>query len=92
MHPLAHRGCDATVALGAVIQGATLHFEYVCRAATKPGSTDSRRANWGPGAPDRGPAPRTGARAFGECVSEDRKSRAARSRGPHEIPGFHGVG
>ena len=30
---LAHRGCDAVVALGAVIQGGTPHFEYVCRAA-----------------------------------------------------------
>jgi 6,7-dimethyl-8-ribityllumazine synthase len=26
--------CDAVVALGAVIQGGTPHFEYVCRAAT----------------------------------------------------------
>ena len=31
---LAHRGCDAVVALGAVIQGGTHHFEYVCQAAT----------------------------------------------------------
>jgi hypothetical protein len=31
---------------------------------TKPGSTDSRRANWGPGAPDRGSAPSTGASAL----------------------------
>ena len=32
---LANRGCDAVVALGAVIQGGTQHFEYVCRAATE---------------------------------------------------------
>ena len=32
---LAHRGCDAVVALGAVIQGGTSHFEYVCRAAAE---------------------------------------------------------
>ena len=32
---LAHRGCDAVVALGAVIQGGTPHFDYVCRAATE---------------------------------------------------------
>lgn len=32
---LAHRGCDAIVALGAVIQGGTPHFEYVCWAATE---------------------------------------------------------
>jgi 6,7-dimethyl-8-ribityllumazine synthase len=32
---LAHRGCDAVVALGAVIQGGTPHFEYVCRAAAE---------------------------------------------------------
>jgi 6,7-dimethyl-8-ribityllumazine synthase len=32
---LADRGCDAVVALGAVIQGGTPHFEYVCRAATE---------------------------------------------------------
>jgi 6,7-dimethyl-8-ribityllumazine synthase len=32
---LAHRGYDAIVALGAVIQGGTSHFEYVCRAATE---------------------------------------------------------
>jgi 6,7-dimethyl-8-ribityllumazine synthase len=32
---LAHRGCDAVVALGAVIQGGTPHFEYVCQAATE---------------------------------------------------------
>lgn len=32
---LAHRGCDAVVALGAVIQGGTQHFEYVCQAATE---------------------------------------------------------
>jgi 6,7-dimethyl-8-ribityllumazine synthase len=31
---LANRGCDAVVALGAVIQGGTPHFEYVCQAAT----------------------------------------------------------
>jgi 6,7-dimethyl-8-ribityllumazine synthase len=31
---LAHRGYDAVVALGAVIQAGTPHFEYVCRAAT----------------------------------------------------------
>src|SRR5438132_7677745 len=36
-----------------------------------------REIRW-PGAPDGGPAPRTAARAFGECVSEDRRSRAAR--------------
>jgi 6,7-dimethyl-8-ribityllumazine synthase len=27
------RGCDAVVALGAVIRGGTPHFEHVCRAA-----------------------------------------------------------
>jgi 6,7-dimethyl-8-ribityllumazine synthase len=32
---LAHRGCDAVVALGAVIQGGTPHFEYVCQAAAE---------------------------------------------------------
>lgn len=32
---LAHRGYDAVVALGAVIQGGTPHFEYVCQAATE---------------------------------------------------------
>lgn len=32
---LADRGCDAVVALGAVIKGGTPHFEYVCRAATE---------------------------------------------------------
>ena len=32
---LAHRGYDAVVALGAVIQGGTHHFEYVCRAAAE---------------------------------------------------------
>ncbi|HYW26535.1 MAG TPA: 6,7-dimethyl-8-ribityllumazine synthase [Terriglobales bacterium] len=31
---MALRGYDAVVALGAVIQGGTAHFEYVCRAAT----------------------------------------------------------
>jgi len=30
---LADRGCDAVVALGAVIQGGTPHFEHVSRAA-----------------------------------------------------------
>jgi 6,7-dimethyl-8-ribityllumazine synthase len=28
------RRCDAVVALGVVIRGATAHFEYVCRAVT----------------------------------------------------------
>ena len=28
------RGCDAVVALGAVIRGGTPHFEYVCRSVT----------------------------------------------------------
>ncbi|HKF76840.1 MAG TPA: 6,7-dimethyl-8-ribityllumazine synthase [Candidatus Dormibacteraeota bacterium] len=32
---LADRGHDAVVALGAVIQGGTPHFEYVCQAATQ---------------------------------------------------------
>jgi 6,7-dimethyl-8-ribityllumazine synthase len=32
---LADRGYDAVVALGAVIQGGTPHFEYVCQAATE---------------------------------------------------------
>src|SRR5215472_1057011 len=32
---LARRGYDAVVALGAVIQGGTAHFEYVCRAAAE---------------------------------------------------------
>lgn len=31
---LARDGCDAVVALGVVVRGATPHFEYVCRAAT----------------------------------------------------------
>jgi len=31
---LARGGCDAVVALGVVVRGATPHFEYVCRAAT----------------------------------------------------------
>jgi 6,7-dimethyl-8-ribityllumazine synthase len=31
---LADRGYDAVVALSAIIQGGTSHFEYVCRAAT----------------------------------------------------------
>src|SRR5215472_5610312 len=45
---------------------------------------------FGPGAPDRGPAPRTGRRALGECVTEDRGSRAARSRGPMKSQDFMG--
>jgi 6,7-dimethyl-8-ribityllumazine synthase len=28
------RGCDAVVALGAVIRGGTPHFDYVCRSVT----------------------------------------------------------
>lgn len=32
---LADRGYNAVVALGAVIQGGTPHFEYICRAATE---------------------------------------------------------
>lgn len=32
---MALRGYDAVVALGAVIQGGTAHFEYVCQAATE---------------------------------------------------------
>src|SRR2546423_9978060 len=29
------RSCDAVVALGVVIRGATAHFEYVCRSVTE---------------------------------------------------------
>jgi len=28
------RGCDAVVALGVVVRGATAHFDYVCRSVT----------------------------------------------------------
>jgi hypothetical protein len=40
-------------------QGAAYWFAGALMV-TKPGSTDSRRANWGPGARAGGSAPRTG--------------------------------
>src|SRR6202011_390241 len=68
-------------------EGPGHRLPYVTPArAGQPGSTDSRRANWCPGAPDRGSAPSTGVSA---TVAAGRRSEEA---GPRDgVPGRQGA-
>lgn len=66
---LLHKGCDAVIALGAVIRGETAHFDYVCQSVER-GVTHLMLETGKPV-------------IFGVLTTENEEQALARTQGPH---------